>query len=373
MIRPPGRGAPSAALALAACAAFVFCGVAGAQELSVRLGGLHARYADSVSGSAASLGPRLVVGNTNSQAVVEFSFAQFVTDGWAVQAAGEAARWFRAGSSDVVFAAGAALNRLESGAWSGQSQAHAVVGLPLGRFVASLGGSVGAVRRVSEREDAVTSVILGVHTTVNGVVLRYRSQFIEAGAEGYGDLSLAAAWRPSRLSLEADIGVRVFDGGATEGSWQVNAVLPLGPMLALEAASGTWPRSPEGFARGRFASFGLRLTRGSAPGTAPGFARLLAPPRGASRVTVMRLERQLVRITLPAPRSESVAIAFEHDAWTPHRMTRETDGRWSVELDLPPGVHKFSLVLNGTRWVVPDGVRTLPDDFGGRVGLLFVR
>jgi hypothetical protein len=41
-------------------------------------------------------------------------------------------------------------------------------------------------------------------------------------------------------------------------------------------------------------------------------------------------------------------------------------------LPLGPGAYRFSLILDGEHWVVPEGVPMLPDDFGGEVGLLLV-
>jgi hypothetical protein len=34
-------------------------------------------------------------------------------------------------------------------------------------------------------------------------------------------------------------------------------------------------------------------------------------------------------------------------------------------------VYHFSLIVDEA-WIVPDGVATLPDDFGGQVGLLVI-
>ena len=64
-----------------------------------------------------------------------------------------------------------------------------------------------------------------------------------------------------------------------------------------------------------------------------------------------------------------VAIAGDWNDWTPVPMTREADGRWSVVLTVPPGAHKFMLVVDGKN-IVPRGVPKLPDGFGGEVGLL---
>ena len=45
---------------------------------------------------------------------------------------------------------------------------------------------------------------------------------------------------------------------------------------------------------------------------------------------------------------------------------------WTVELSLPPGLYKFSLVVDREEWTIPAGVPSVPDEFGGTVGLLAV-
>jgi hypothetical protein len=81
-----------------------------------------------------------------------------------------------------------------------------------------------------------------------------------------------------------------------------------------------------------------------------------------------------VRVSLtydePVDRLE---IAGDWNGWMPLPLTQEEAGRWSFEVRLDPGIHKFSIVVNGSEWTVPDGVATVPDDFGGTVGLLVVR
>jgi hypothetical protein len=72
------------------------------------------------------------------------------------------------------------------------------------------------------------------------------------------------------------------------------------------------------------------------------------------------------------PGATSVDIAGDWNSWTPAPMAKDVDGRWSVELPLQGGAHKFIIVVDGQRQMVPRGVPTLPDGFGGTVGLLVV-
>jgi hypothetical protein len=133
-------------------------------------------------------------------------------------------------------------------------------------------------------------------------------------------------------------------------------VAPLAPFLSLESVAGRYPRSPDGFTDGFFVSAGVRLAR---------------PARGAG-ARIERLGAGRVRLTVPVRGAARVAIAGEWNAWEPAPMHEAGSGRWSIELSLPRGAHKFSLVVDGDRWVVPDGVPRLPDGFGGEVGVLVV-
>ncbi len=46
---------------------------------------------------------------------------------------------------------------------------------------------------------------------------------------------------------------------------------------------------------------------------------------------------------------------------------------WVVDLRLDPGLHQYSLVVDGDTWLVPEGVPSVPDEFGGRVVVLVLR
>ena len=47
-------------------------------------------------------------------------------------------------------------------------------------------------------------------------------------------------------------------------------------------------------------------------------------------------------------------------------------GRWTIVLPIGPGTWRFALVMADGTWIVPNGVTSLPDDFGGQVGVLVV-
>jgi hypothetical protein len=67
-----------------------------------------------------------------------------------------------------------------------------------------------------------------------------------------------------------------------------------------------------------------------------------------------------------------VSLAGEWNEWAASPLTVRPDGRWETTVRLAPGAYRFSLVVDGGRWVLPSGVPALDDDFGGRVGLLVI-
>jgi hypothetical protein len=140
--------------------------------------------------------------------------------------------------------------------------------------------------------------------------------------------------------------------------------------MSLEASAGGYPRDLAGYAHGSFANLGLRI-RLSSPAPAAG----LVPPNGiaTTRVLVEPLGHTTTRVTIAIPDASAPAIVGSWNDWSPTPLIRAADGRWSAVLPIGAGVFRFAVVVDGGRWIVPDGVTKLPDDFDGEVGILVVR
>jgi hypothetical protein len=78
----------------------------------------------------------------------------------------------------------------------------------------------------------------------------------------------------------------------------------------------------------------------------------------------------VVRFTLSDARQ--VAIAGEWSDWQPVPLVPAGRDGWQLRLALAPGTYRFTLVVDGTRWLVPAGVVAVPDGMGGEQGLLVV-
>jgi hypothetical protein len=54
-------------------------------------------------------------------------------------------------------------------------------------------------------------------------------------------------------------------------------------------------------------------------------------------------------------------------------LTAAGGDRWTTTLPLAPGIYEVNIRIDGGRWLVPPGLTTNSDEFGGAVGILVVR
>jgi AMP-activated protein kinase-like protein len=138
--------------------------------------------------------------------------------------------------------------------------------------------------------------------------------------------------------------------------------------IAIEAAGGNYLRDPfQGLPRAGFFTAGVRVF------TSP---RALAATRAQARAVLQPLVAQrrgdsvVVRFRMPG--AKSVAIAGSWNAWTRDPLRGLGNDIWERAFLLAPGTYYFSLVVNGTDWVVPAGVAVVSDGMGGLVAVLTV-
>lgn len=81
-----------------------------------------------------------------------------------------------------------------------------------------------------------------------------------------------------------------------------------------------------------------------------------------------------VRFHLEAPEAASVHLAGTFTGWKPRYELAPTGGGvWSVLVPLRPGVHEYSFVVDGERWMADPHAPAVDDGFGGvnsRIGVL---
>lgn len=81
-----------------------------------------------------------------------------------------------------------------------------------------------------------------------------------------------------------------------------------------------------------------------------------------------------VRLNFYSPQARAVSVAGDFNKWkTDADKMNGTDGMWSIDLKLTPGVYSYSFVVDGKSWVADPGAQSYADDgFGARNAVLRV-
>ncbi len=309
----------------------------------------------------------------------------------------------RVESSGFSFSAGGTLASLPRGVWSGQGRLNLWVATPplVSRVrVAVEGTGSGTVRTDDLQSAAAHGVgevlwaapswgvgfgagpsagwitgqpsVTAFHSrarfwgqwgTVRAALLAEPTHFLGAW---FTDLSGGLTVRVGPATVSAWLFGRVSETYASRIAASAGLGLDLLPNLALEAGGGSYlPEPYEGLPGTRYMMAGLRwfTPRRGPPASVP----QRSPP-------ALRPERRgdsvAVRFLMPGARY--VAIAGDWNDWQPAPLRSAGRDLWEGVLSVPAGTHRFTLLVNGTDWVVPGGVAVLPLERGGMVGVLVV-
>lgn len=79
-----------------------------------------------------------------------------------------------------------------------------------------------------------------------------------------------------------------------------------------------------------------------------------------------------VRLTFHSPQAHRVAVAGDFNKWkTDAHEMKKSDGVWSIDLKLKPGIYSYSFVVDGKSWVPDPGAEFYEDDgYGARNSIL---
>ncbi len=198
----------------------------------------------------------------------------------------------------------------------------------------------------------------------SGAKLAYREEHARVGGIGITDRVATGMLGSDRYALTAVAGLR--DASDEQiGFVSFSGTIALARSVALQVAAGSYPSNRvTGTFGGSFASIGLslrglrRLDDENDTPTVRGAPALVA---GANRLAIQ------------APSAQRVEIAGDWNSWTPTPATRSADGMWYSDVRLEPGEHRYAFKIDGKRWVVPEGVASVDDGFGGRSALVTVR
>lgn len=235
------------------------------------------------------------------------------------------------------------------GAWAGLAAAHTRNGADSASAGAVIPG-VGLWRRAGDAR-----LTLGYQTP-------------QVYGQRFHELSSAVSVSTARADLTAFAGWRGASSSAIEDeSWiGVSAALWVRPSAAVVVAGGRYgPDVLQGLPGGTFLSLGFRVTslRARPVSDAAARAPLLFTRESAARGAIgFRIQG-----------ARSVEVAGDWNDWTPEPLILGPDGRWLIPAGLGPGIYRFNLRVDGVRWIVPEGVPSADDGFGGEVGILIVR
>lgn len=333
-----------------------------AQDVSVLVGGVSARYADSVSGSAGVVDARLQMTHGSSAGTFDASLAKFASGELATQLGLQGfSAWVpdRADALGVAF--GGSLNALEGGVWSTSIAAGPFFARSAGPFTTSVALAVGGARAVASSTFLLGSATLGARYDRGPWRVETAATANGADTLRFLDWTSGVTWRRASVSLAASAGVRA--GDLRGDAWgQLRMVAAINAALTLEAAAGTYPQDVTGFTGGRFATLGVRV----------GLTREETGLSKRSAVRIEQLKGGRVRVTVALDDAKTVAIAGDWNDWSPAPMARTKTGRWTTVISVVPGVHRYAILVDGTRWTVPQGVPRASDGFGGQAALLVV-
>lgn len=181
----------------------------------------------------------------------------------------------------------------------------------------------------------------------------------------FTDASATATVERGRTILSLSLAGRVSATYGSKAAGSASLQWFVKPRVALEVGGGSVLNDPyQDLPRTGFIFLGVRLHRSPRP--APdGGARTLAP-----LVAEMRGDSVVLRFRMAGARS--VAIAGDWNAWGPRMLRPLGEDVWESTLVLRRGLYHFNLVVDGSDWVVPNGVATVSDGLGGLVAVLIV-
>ena len=353
-------------------------------ESSVDVGGMALRYADTLNTGAGVVSAHGLVDWSKAVTEASGTFSQFTSGGWSTQGA----------VSGSLFGAPRPAILVELGGFAGGS-AHQD-GTRTGEVLANLrlhnmhewgelfaGSGIG---RTSFGDGAENIFVgeAGVTMRLQKLDVNIVVSPVAVDSLKYVDGQLSLFWSSGRIDIQTLVGFRAGDQltnlGATARTWgSVTAVAWLKPRIAAVFAGGAYPIDPtQGFPGGRFLSASVRLSTGnvrsgeSSTAIASPSSTALDDRPAVERFTWQRSGEHHVMLRVNASRARSVEVNGDFTNWTPVPLTTTNDGWWSVTLPLDPGKYQMNLRIDGGQWIVPPGLLSMSDEFGGAVGLLIV-
>jgi hypothetical protein len=380
---PPLRGALIAILLLGRASH------AQKVESSLDVGGAALRYADTATTGAATITPHLVADWSSGFIEAAGTYSQFTSGGgWSTQGSLSASRFIPAGRG--VFA--------EVGGFAGGST-HSD-GTRTGEVIAN--GRLHITRASSEfflgfgggrtwddtawKRLLVGEVGVSIGSGLTNALLTISPTMVNDSIK-YTDAQAALSWKGDVMDFGALLGFRLGDQlttlSANVRSWaNASAVFWVVPQIGIAVGGGNYPVDPtQGFPGGRFVSLSLRLAQGRRPGHHPNDQsgqESRSPdlaPNTTPAVTTFIASRGVgdtVTLRVNAPDARVVEISGDFTNWVPVQLAPAGGGWWSSTIPIKSGKYQMNVRVNGGQWIVPPGLLSMVDEFGGTVGLLVI-
>jgi hypothetical protein len=332
----------------------------------VLVGGVHARYADSISGTAGLTTLRLSGSSPNTAGTLAGSLSKFSSGEWVTQLSGFGAAVVPLGGGlSLGASAGADANRVQGGSWNGEGSGGLLGAFSFARSLVTLGVSVGRIRTIYD--STVGTRVLSARwqqRVAGGAVLSGGVVGVSSDTIRYADASLEFMYTGTNISASVAGGVRA--GDLDDDPWgQGHVEYDVLSRMTLELTMGRYQRNLVGFTDGLYVTLGSRIRLAGEPRR----STISEPP-----IEVVPLNDRSVRLTVKyTGDAQSLEIAGVWNGWLPLPFEKMAADKWSVVLDLGPGIYQYAIVVDGGEWTVPNGVPSEPDDFGGVVATLVVR
>lgn len=344
---------------------------AAAQRWQVDAAGNSVGYDTAGHITSASIAPLIEWSQRNVYATLSGALAAFEASQWTTQGHGDVSLLFAPARSLPLLRAevvGSADGSVHSGGYRtagtrGELRLH-VAGRDAGFW---LGGAAGS---------GWTSGSTGITTALGPTAGAWGRHGVWNATAVWTPFHLAGAWyqqvegRVTTSAGPVDLvgyagwrGAPSTSGLPSTGWGGAAATLWIAPQVAIVIGGGSYAADLlQALPRGRYLSAGIRLSR----------ARPSVWAGSSAAHALYARDRGAAELRFDVAGASRVDLVGDWTHWQPIPLEREADGHWVLRVSLPPGVHRFNLVVDGTRWIVPEGVSALDDGFGGKIALLVV-
>jgi len=355
-------------------------------ETSLDVGAAALRYADTLSTGAATVTPHVLA--DWGSAIVEASgtYSQFTSGGGSSSQGTLSASQFISTERRFFFELGgfAGGSTHSDGTRTGEVLANGRIHVPRDNkeiFLGVGGGRTwdGVAWRNVLLGEAGASIDVGssnalvtISPTIVNDSIKYADTQASLSHKGrVADVGLLVGFRAGDQLTTLNANVRAWASAS--------AVMWMTPRIGLVVAAGNYPVDPtQGFPGGRFASVSLRLAQQRRPSPIPiepatsvSLPEVTAGPAVAGFAT-LRGAGDEVTVRVNAPDVRTVEINGDFTNWNPVKLDPVGGGWWASTFQLKRGKYQMNLRVNGGGWIVPPGLLSLIDEFGGTVGLLVI-